>query len=98
MDKDLQIMIKNNKYPKKQFSKEQLSLMRSIDLIDFMTWYDESKIIKLRGSVRLADNKSVVLHEIWAKDFAKNSDYCSGIDFCVKYLGLSIYGAMYVWK
>ena len=96
MTKELKEMIKCNNYPKKQFSKEQLSNMRSIDLVDFMTWYDESKIIKLRGSVRLADNRSVVLHERWAKDFAETSDYCSGIDFCIKYLGLSTYGAMYV--
>ena len=42
MTKELKEMIKSNNYPKKQFSKEQLSNMRSIDLIDFMTWYDES--------------------------------------------------------
>jgi len=96
MTNELKTMIKNNKYPKKQFSKEQRTLMRSVDLTDFMTWYDESKIIKSRGCIRLADNQSVVLHEKWAKDFAVKSDYCCGIDFCIKYLGLSKYASMYV--
>jgi len=96
MTNELKTMIKNNKYPKKQFSKEQRTLMRSVDLTDFMTWYDESKIIKSRGCIRLANNQSVVLHEKWAKDFALKSDYCCGIDFCIKYLGLSKYASMYV--
>lgn len=96
MNNELKTMIKNNKYPNKHFSKEQQSLMRAVDLIDFMTWYDESKIIKLRGCIRLADNPSVVLHEKWAKDFSTKSDYCCGIDFCIQYLGLSKYASMYV--
>ena len=35
MNNELKTMIKNNKYPNKHFSKEQQSLMRAVDLIDF---------------------------------------------------------------
>ena len=89
-------MIKSNKFPRECFTPAQRSNMRSINLIDFMYWYDSSMLVKLRGNIRLKSNNSVVLYEKWAIDFADNNRYVSGIDFCIEYLGLSTYGAMYV--
>ena len=96
MTNELKEMIKNNKFPRVCFSKAQCSNMRSIDLIDFMYWYEPTMLIKSKGNVRLKDNKSVVLNGIWCKDFAEDNRYYTAIDFCIKYLGLSTYGAMYV--
>lgn len=96
MNEELKKMIKDNSYPKVQFSKEQLSNMRKVDLIDFMTWYDKTKIIQLKGNTRLTDNNSVVLNSIWAIDFGGDNHYYTAIDFCIKFLDLSTYGAMYV--
>ncbi len=95
MNKELKEMIKRNSYPKQTFSKAQLSNMRAINLVEFMEWYDASKIVVIRGNVRLAENHSVVLNYIWARDFVSGSSY-TAIDFCINYLGLSTYGAMYV--
>ena len=96
MNEELKKMIKDNIYPKVQFSKEQLSNMRKVDLIDFMTWYDKTKIMQLKGNTRLTDNNSVVLNSIWAIDFGGDNTYYTAIDFCIKFLDLSTYGAMYV--
>lgn len=96
MTNELKEMIKNNKFPRECFSKAQCSNMRSIDIPDFMEWYDDSMLIKLRGNVRLKNNNSVVLNGKWAIDFGGDNQYYTGIDFCVKYLGLSTYGAMFI--
>lgn len=96
MTKELKEMIKSNKFPRECFTPAQRANMRSINLIDFMYWYDSSMLVKLRGNIRLKSNNSVVLYEKWAIDFADNNRYVSGIDFCIEYLGLSTYGAMYV--
>ena len=91
MTNELKEMIKNNKFPRECFSKAQCSNMRSIDLIDFMYWYEPTMLIKSKGNVRLKDNKSVVLNGIWCKDFAEDNRYYTAIDFCVKYMGLCMY-------
>jgi len=96
MTKELKEMINNNKFPRVCFSKSQCRNMRSIDLIDFMYWYDKDMLIKSKGNVRLKNNTSVVLNGIWCKDFAEDTRYYTAIDFCIKFLGLSTYGSMYV--
>ena len=95
--------LKTNQLPKKHFGKEQQARMRSINLECFMLWYDSTLIYRPDSSCRLVANKSVVLHEQWARDFAKDDcnisgqkNPCTGLDFCMQYLGLTFYQAMYV--
>lgn len=95
MDKKLKNMIVSNTLPKIYFSKERLSQMRSINIVSFLKWYDESLLIKYKGCYRLSLNSSVVLNDIWARDFKEDKSY-TAIDFCNRYLGLNMYAAMYV--
>lgn len=95
MDKKIKDMLISNSLPKVYFSKDKLSQMRTVDIVNFVNWYDESLLIKYKGCYRLKDNLSVVLNDIWARDF-KEDRSCTAIDFCNKYLGLNMYASMYV--
>lgn len=98
--------LKANLLPKKYFSKEQQSMMREVDLSDFLYWYDPKQLVREGNSYRLANNHSVVLYKNIAKDFAKansarsgDKNPCTAIDFCVQYLGLTVSQGMYVlWE
>lgn len=88
-------MIKENNLPKAYFDEMQRSKMRNVNIASFVKWYDNSLIIYERGNARLRENPSVVLNDVWARDFTTGESY-TGIDFCIKYLGLNKYASMYV--
>ena len=95
MDKKIKDMIISDSLPKGYFSNDKLSQMRAVNIINFVKWYDESLLIKYKGCYRLKDNLSVVLNDIWARDF-KEDRSCTAIDFCNRYLGLNMYASMFV--
>ena len=53
MTKELKEIIKSNKFPRECFTPAQRANMRSINLIDFMYWYDSSMLVKLRVNIIL---------------------------------------------
>ncbi|MBO5135892.1 MAG: DUF3991 and TOPRIM domain-containing protein [Clostridia bacterium] len=95
MNLNLLKMIKENNLPKAYFDEMQRSKMRNVNIASFVKWYDNSLIIYERGNARLRENPSVVLNDVWARDFTTGESY-TGIDFCIKYLGLNKYASMYV--
>lgn len=70
--------------------------MNTINLEQFVLWYDNTLIQREDTSCRLVNNSSVVLYHFFAKDFAKadsnkqgEKNPCRPLDFCVQYLGFT---------
>lgn len=94
MQKTLKEMIKTKTLPRKQFTPQQRDNAKLVDLRDFVSWYDNDLICVLRGSVRLKENQSLVLYEYGARDFRNERNY-NNIDFCINFLGMTYYSAVY---